>query len=159
MSRPCEREEAAVRAALHGGASGKLETHVSECPECRETVAITAWMRDANRAAREAAAEDLPDASEIWWRAEVLARVARRHGLVERAVRPIAVFERWMGAGVAVVLAVLVWLQADRLFDGAWAAEVGEMLVDPDWSAGVAAAAVAILAASTGVLVERLRDV
>lgn len=159
MSRVCEREEAVVRSALHGGPSGALEAHVSECPECRETMAITVWMRDAAGADREAVAEGLPDASEIWRRAEVLARVDRRYGLVERAVRPIAVFERWMGAAVAVVLAVLVWLQADRLFDGAWAAEVGEMLVDPDWIARVGAAAVAILAASTGVLVERLRDV
>lgn len=159
MSRPCDREEAVVRAVLAGAFPADLEDHRATCPECRQTVAVTAWMQDVARAAREAAAEGLPEASEIWWRAEVLARLERRRRLVRRAVRPIAVFERWMGAAVAVVGILLAGLHADRLFDGGWSAEVAAIVTDPVWIGRIGLTAAAILVVTTGILVERLREV
>ena len=158
MSGGCEREEAVVRALLEDRLTGELESHVAGCPECRETVAVTAWMRDVARAAREAAAEGLPDASEIWGRAEVLARVDRRHDLVERAVRPIDVFERGMGVVAAAIVALLAWFQADRLFESGWPTELAEALSDPERIAVAGVAAVAVLVLSTGVLLGRLSD-
>lgn len=159
MSRPCDREEAVVRAVLDGAFSADIEDHLASCPECHETVTVTAWMQDVARVAREAASEGLPDASKIWWRAEVLARLERRRSLVRRAVRPIAVFERWMGAAAALVGILFGWLYADRLLAAGWSAEVAVVVTDPAWIARIGLTAAAILVVTTGVLVDRLRDV
>lgn len=159
MSRACEREEVVVRAALDGAFPPDLERHLGTCAECREAVAVTAWMGDVARASRESASEGLPDASEIWWRAQVLARLERRRGLVRRAVRPIAVFERWMGIAAAVVGILIGWLYADRLFDLAWGSGAAAFVTDPEWIARLGLTTAAVLLVTTGVLVERLREV
>lgn len=159
MSRACEREEAVVRAIVEGTMPGSLEAHVAACPECRETMAITAWMQDVARAAREAAVEGLPDASEIWWRAEVLERVEGRRRLTRRVVRPIAVFERGLGIAVALAAGLLAWRHGAEFVERAWETGVASIATDPSSIAAVGLAAAAFLALSTGILVERLREV
>lgn len=159
MSRACEREEAVVRAILGGVMSGPLENHLAGCSECREAVAITGWMQDVARAAREAAAEGLPQASEIWWRAEVLARVERRRRLARRAVRPIAVFERGLGFAAALVAGLLAWFHGGGLVERTGEMEWVSLASDPSSIATVGLAATALLALSTAILVERLREV
>lgn len=157
--RTCEREEGVVRAVLEGRLSGDLEGHAAGCAGCREAVAVTAWMRDVAAAARAAAAEGLPEASEIWWRAEVLARVERRRALVRRAVAPIAAFERWGGLAVAALAAGLAAFQAERI--AAWIVERGlaEAVADPAHVPAIGLAAAAVVALSVGWFVERIREV
>lgn len=157
--RPCEREESIVRAVLEGTLGGPLEAHVEGCAECREAARVTAWMRDVAAAAREAAAEGLPDPAEIWWRAEVLGRVERRRSLVRRAVQPIALFERWAGVGAAVVAAAVAWGWGDRVV--VWVAQHGraDLLADPANATATGLVAAVALAASAAWFVERLGEV
>lgn len=156
--RTCEREEAVVRAVLEGGLTGSLERHAAGCEGCREAVGVTAWMKDVAAAAREAAAEGLPDASGIWWRAEVLARVERRRALVHRAVAPIAAFERWGGLAAALVVAAGVWVEADRIV--AWVSGSGaaDAVTDPSTVVTIGLGAAVALTASAGWFVERIRE-
>lgn len=158
MSRACEREEAVVRAIVDGTMPGSLEAHLAACPECRETMAITDWMQDVARAAREAAA-GLPDASEIWWRAEVLERLEGRRRLTRRVVRPIAVFERGLGIAVALAAGLLAWRHGAGFVERAWETGVASTAAEPSSIAAVGLAAAAFLVLSTRILVERLRDV
>ena len=101
----CVHERDVVLAARSGEWSDALRDHAARCAVCSEVALLAAWFAsDAQAASREAA---LPGASHIWWKAELRAR----QEAAERAVRPIAVFEKIaFVAGGAVLLAVLRWL-------------------------------------------------
>lgn len=120
--RECPREREAMAAVAAGTLDSGLERHVAQCAECREVMAVSAWLRGI---AREDAEAILPRAERVWWRAQVDRRLAARRALAERATRPIRWFERGAAAAIAITLAGVLWSHAiptagaalDRLSD------------------------------------------
>ena len=120
--RECPREREALAAAAAGVPEPGLARHVAQCAECREVMAVSAWLHGI---AREDAEAILPRAERVWWRAQVDRRLAARRELAERAARPIRWFERGAAAAIAVTVGGLLWSQAiptagatfDRLSD------------------------------------------
>lgn len=103
MSRDlCEREDDVVQAL---GADGvwpaDLVAHVATCPVCQHTRDITAGLLEV---LQEETATPLPDASRIWWRAELAARGEARR----RALAPIDRAERAEPL-IALVAVVFIW--------------------------------------------------
>ena len=120
--RECPREREALAAIAAGALEPGLERHVAQCAECREVMAVSAWLQGI---ARDDAGAILPRAERVWWRAQVDRRLAARHALAERAARPIRWFERGAAAAIAITLGGLLWSHAiptagaalDRLSD------------------------------------------
>jgi len=97
----CDREREVV-AALRSGALGPdLLGHVATCTVCGEVVAVTTFLQEESRLARES---PLPDASFIWRKAQLRAR----HEALTNATRPIRVFTNLAYVAAAVVALWLV---------------------------------------------------
>ena len=117
----CPREQEALAAVVSGALDSGLKRHVAKCAECREVMAVSAWLQGI---AQEDPAS-LPLAERVWWRAQVDRRLATRHALAERAARPIRWFERGAAAAIAFTLGGILWSHAvptagaaiDRLSD------------------------------------------
>lgn len=73
--------------------------------EQRETMAVTAWMKEfASLPSHEA---PLPDPTYLWWKAEML----RRWDAQQKASEPIEVGEQvQVGVGLAAAVGLLIWL-------------------------------------------------
>jgi hypothetical protein len=120
--RECPREREALAAVVAGASRPELERHVAECAECREVMAVSAWLRGV---ARDEAEAILPRVERVWWRAQIDRRLATRRALAERAARPIRWFERGAAAAIAITLGGVLWSHAiptagaafDRLSD------------------------------------------
>lgn len=120
--RECPREREALGAVAAGAVDRGLGRHVAECAECREVMAVSAWLQGI---AREDVEAILPRADRVWWRAQVDRRLAARRALAERAARPIRWFERGAAAAIATTLGGVLWSHAiptagaalDRLSD------------------------------------------
>lgn len=106
--RICPREGEALAAVAAGRRKGELKQHVTGCPECREVVAVSAWLQGV---ARETELGALPRAERVWWLAQVERRLTVRHELAERAARPIRWFERGAAAAIAIVSGAILWEQ------------------------------------------------
>ena len=114
--RECPREREALAAVAAGVLEPGLARHVAQCAECREVMAVSAWLKGI---AREDAEAILPRAERVWWRAQVDRRLAARHALAERAARPIRWFERGAAAAIAIALGGLLWSHAIPTADAA----------------------------------------
>lgn len=143
--RECPREREALAAVAAGDLEPGLGRHVAQCSECREVMAVSAWLKGI---AREDAEVILPRAERVWWRAQVDHRLAARHALAERAARPIRWFERGAAAVIAITLGGVVWSHAIPTADAAI-----QRLSDPTTFGALAAGllAVAALAARSAV--------
>ena len=83
----CPREADVLRASVAGAWSSDLEAHAAGCEACRDVRAVAEALREV--VARESM-DDLPAASDLWWRARWAAdREAR-----QRAMRPLDTLER-----------------------------------------------------------------
>lgn len=83
MRENCPQEEAVSEAARSGHWEESVSRHAAECPYCREIVQTSSWMQAmAQGGAGDAA---LPDASLLWWRAQLSERRAK----LERAQKAI----------------------------------------------------------------------
>lgn len=98
--------------ARQGIIGAALRDHAADCPTCRETLAVAAWMQElAGLSVMDAR---LPDPVYLWWKAELL----RRWDAQQRAAAPIDVGERaqvGIGLAGAVALLVCLWRDASRL--------------------------------------------
>jgi hypothetical protein len=83
----CPREAEVLRAGTAHAWSSDLEAHVAGCETCREVRAVAEALREV--VAREAV-DDLPAASDVWWRARWDAQREAR----QRAMRPLDTLER-----------------------------------------------------------------
>jgi hypothetical protein len=83
----CPREADVLRASEAGAWSNDLEAHVAACETCSEVRAVAAVLREV--VSRESV-DDLPAASDLWWRARWDAERQAR----QRAMRPLDTLER-----------------------------------------------------------------
>jgi hypothetical protein len=96
----CEQERAVMAASHNDQWDEALRSHVRECEACTEALRIAQWLESQV----PAAAPRLPDAGQVWWRAQIRARQAA----AERATEPVRMAQR-----VSVICALLVlifWL-------------------------------------------------
>ena len=136
--RECPREGEALAAVAGGALESGLGRHVAQCAECREVMAVSAWLKGI---AREDTETILPRAERVWWRAQVDRRLAARHELAERAARPIRWFERSAAAAIAIALGGVVWSHAIPTADAAV-----QHLSDPTTFGALAAGLLAVAA-------------
>ena len=81
----CDKEKQVLQALGDSEWDDSLRDHASECPICKDLVVVAEFMRDEAELTK--AAPLIPNATFIWWKAEL----ASRRGLVSRATRPIRV--------------------------------------------------------------------
>lgn len=129
---PCPREAEVLRAcesgdlvplrpapAGVGAASGErvlpphsstseLRAHLDTCESCREVAAVTRVLMLSVEAE---SAQPLPDAADIWWRAQWQARQDAR----TRAMRPIETMERAEPLVALVAVATLLVMRGDAI--------------------------------------------
>jgi hypothetical protein len=94
----CPQEPHVLSAA--GSLPEELRQHVESCRNCREALKIQQGLLRLARETR--ATHRLPEAGELWWRAEIIRRWVAREDMVREAERPIL----WSRA-LAFVLALL----------------------------------------------------
>ena len=93
----CERE-AAVLAALRAATLPEwVVEHACACPSCAELVLCVPALAAGQEAPR------LPSADFLWWKAQL----AARRDAVNRALRPVVLFERAAAVAALVVLAAV----------------------------------------------------
>ena len=110
--RTCSRDAEMRKRLCVNVADPEVLAHAVECPACRETLELAVWMREL--AAVPLNAPALPDATYLWWKAQVL----RRWDADRQAVVPLDVGEHvqvGIGLGGAVLLLVWLWRQLDPL--------------------------------------------
>jgi hypothetical protein len=71
----CPHEAAVTRAARSGAWPESLAAHVAGCARCREIVQTSRWMRALAHGSEPA--PDVPDATLVWWRAQLSERRAK----------------------------------------------------------------------------------
>jgi hypothetical protein len=100
----CESEQAVVEAVRSGRTDPRLQAHIAECPVCAEVSRVAHMLRREDELAE--AGVQLPKAAQVWWRAQLRSR----REAAERAVRPIAIVERFgCGAAVLAFAAAVAW--------------------------------------------------
>ena len=92
-----------------------LREHVAQCHVCAEAVGVAALFREANTQSHNDA--NLPDASRVWWLAQMR---ARREANAD-AARPILATQVVAGAWAAGLLfvclgAAFAWVQSTRIW-------------------------------------------
>jgi hypothetical protein len=102
-TRPCEREQAVLRALAAASWSDELRDHVAGCRSCSDVMLVAQALREV---AADTAQEPLPDPAAIWRAAQRDLRLVA----IERATRPIRLMTRIALTACAVAAAVgLVW--------------------------------------------------
>jgi hypothetical protein len=102
----CDKEDVVLEAMRHATWDEALRDHVQRCESCADLALVARWMHDEARTARLEAANALPSAGQVWWKAQILAK----RSAVERATRPIVYFQKLSYAfGTLSVLAVALW--------------------------------------------------
>lgn len=99
-----------MRLARGLGGSDDLRAHVSRCLACAEVLRVAEGL---NALAAATPTRAVPSMVQIWWRAQVVARLSKRRV----AERPLEAMQ-WIQAivGMAVSLMLLVW-QVPAVFD------------------------------------------
>lgn len=115
----CPQEQAVSEAARSGKWEGAIARHAAECQLCQQIVQTTHWMQAMSQDIE--GVSPLPDASLLWWRAQL----SDRHAKLERtqnAVEWLQILSSVLAsAGLLVwavwnwraVLAALAWLSSD----------------------------------------------
>ncbi len=115
--------------------------------EAEDTQAVTAWMKEL--ASLPISEQPLPDATYLWWKAELL----RRWDAQQKATEPIEVGEQvQVGLGLVAAAGLLVWL---------WRTLPGVPTASPTSIAGASltmglAFSAVLLAATAAVMVREL---
>lgn len=105
--RGCDREKDVLGALLRDQWTEPLRRHLETCENCREMAAVSTWLRGVAR--EEVLGAPVPEASRIWWKAQLVQRVEGKQGLVRRAIQPIVLVERLATFVIAVALSVWAW--------------------------------------------------
>jgi len=90
----CPHETAVWRCALSGEWSPGLREHAAGCRICGEVVLVTQGLAPLGQ--ESPALDALPEARQIWWRARWL-----RSKAVDKAIRPVRLYQRFAAGGVA----------------------------------------------------------
>lgn len=108
----CEREIEVVSAIQTGvwQDAPDLRAHAANCPLCRDAAAVAFAMKEVDTLAG-VESHPLPDASLVWWKAQLRAR----REAVERASEPVRIFTRAAYVFGCVILAGVLWQQWARL--------------------------------------------
>lgn len=108
----CEREIEVVNAIQTSVWQGahELRAHAANCTLCRDAAAVAFAMAEAEALAG-AESHPLPDASLVWWKAQLRAR----REAVERASEPVRIFTRAAYVFGCVILASILWQQWARV--------------------------------------------
>ena len=116
----CPREAEVLRACESGTWPDGVQGHLATCESCREVEAVT---RALMLTVEAEAAEPIPDAADIWWRAQWQAKQDAR----ARAMRPLDRIERAEPLVALVAVATLLVLRGDALASRllAWASSDG----------------------------------
>lgn len=133
----CQQEAAVSEAAQSGRWEDSVGRHAAECSLCQEIVQTSSWMQAMAQGVKGGPA--LPDASLLWWRAQISERQAE---LVrtQRAVEWLQIASSaFAGAGLLVwavwnwraVLAALGWLSSD-VWSRVWLAGYLLAVSEPD---------------------------
>ncbi len=106
----CAYESVVLQAPAGTELTADARAHLAGCPRCQEALAAGAWMRRLADTAGET--RDLPDASLLWWRAQLVQRWNRER----EATAAVEVVERVeLLVGLVSLIALLVW-QGPRLW-------------------------------------------
>lgn len=108
----CQREADVREMVSRRGDDPALREHAAQCATCRETMVVAAWMREL--ATTSSSEVPLPDASHLWWKAELL----RRWDADRRATAPLERGESvqvGIGALGAGLLLWWLWREAPNL--------------------------------------------
>ncbi|MGH9351987.1 MAG: hypothetical protein ACRD2G_07495 [Terriglobia bacterium] len=110
----CDREIEVLGAIQSGhwleASDPDLRAHAAGCPVCAEVALVACALLEAD-VWSGAEIHPLPQASLVWWKAQLRAR----REAVERASEPIAIFERVAYAfGCLALLGMAIW-QRDRI--------------------------------------------
>jgi len=103
VSRTCAREAEVLAAYRPRGDARRragLTAHLAACPACRRTAQLSSAL---GVLASEGPGFELPDPSRIYWRAQVLGRLAAREEAAEQAARPLV----WLQVLAALVAAAI----------------------------------------------------
>jgi predicted anti-sigma-YlaC factor YlaD len=108
--RICERESEVVRLArLPGEPPADLAAHLARCPDCREVFDVARYMiRLAADTDAMAATRQLPEPSQLWWKARLL----QRWNAESRATAPLDWMQRIEvvgGVAAVVILLLMFW--------------------------------------------------
>jgi hypothetical protein len=104
----CPREAEVLRACESGTWPEGVQGHLATCESCREVEAVTRALLLAVEADE---AEPMPDAADIWWRAQWQARQDAR----ARAMRPLDTIERAEPLVALVAVATLLAMRGDAI--------------------------------------------
>lgn len=104
----CPREAEVLRACESGNWAAGLQEHLATCESCREVEAVARVLMQAVDAE---AAEPMPEAADIWWRAQWQARQDAR----ARAMRPLDTMERAEPLVALVAVATLLVMRGDAI--------------------------------------------
>lgn len=142
--RECEQEAPLLAAVLEGrwplGVEEGLRAHAAHCGICSEVAALAGVFATAHSETRANAA--LPDASRVWWMAQIRAR----REATEEATRPILATQlaacAWVIGLLIVCLGVaLTWFQTTRV----WVESLAALLLAHGVLLSLAAAVVVIV--------------
>jgi hypothetical protein len=105
---PCDQEELVAAAVRRGRVPPELQAHVAVCGSCRDVhEAATMMVELADRTERLAERRRLPEAGQLWWKAQL----ARRWEAEHQVVAPLDLMQRAevaVGGIAALVLLVLL---------------------------------------------------
>lgn len=104
----CPREAEVLRACESGAWPDGLQGHLATCESCREVEAVTRVLMESIEVE---AAEPMPDAADIWWRAQWQARQDAK----ARAMRPLDTIERAEPLVALVAVATLLVMRGDAI--------------------------------------------
>jgi hypothetical protein len=104
----CDQEASIVAAVRRGRVPPELEAHCASCESCREVRDVATMMVDfGERTERIAERRRLPEAGQVWWKAQL----ARRWEAEHTAVAPLDFMQRaevLVGAVAALTLLLLL---------------------------------------------------
>ncbi len=95
-SRNCERESQVVTAVRAGQWDAGLRAHLVDCETCAEAAVVAEFLQAE---LQNGVAPPLPSGGQVWWKAQIR---ARRED-AERALKPVRVAQRILGAGALLV--------------------------------------------------------
>jgi hypothetical protein len=102
--RNCSQETAISRAVRTGDWNDSLRAHADECASCAEIVGASRWMQSLAATQHTVA---LPDASVVWWRAQL----AEKQRTAERAQNALAWLE--LAAAALICAGLAGWAALD----------------------------------------------
>ena len=99
----CDREAELLKSLWSHTDDSEIRAHAHRCPVCRDTTAAAVWMQQFAAVPFDWPA--LPNATHLWWKAQVLRRVHAER----KATAPIDVGERTIVIGAMLLLLWLWW--------------------------------------------------